>query len=105
MSGSIHKYDSSGHNDTVFATGMNHPYQITTDGTYLYSANSGSNSVGGYLLSNGSIGTNSFITGLNNPIGIAVVMPVPEPSSVALVCIGGVPLASSRGRKGMRKTA
>ncbi|MEO6847808.1 MAG: PEP-CTERM sorting domain-containing protein [Chthoniobacterales bacterium] len=105
LNGSIHKYDSSGLNGSVFATGMNHPYQLATDGTYLYSANSGSNSVGRYLLSNGSIGTNTFITGLSNPIGIAVVMPVPEPSSVALVCIGGVAFASWRARKGMRKAA
>ncbi|MEO6846107.1 MAG: PEP-CTERM sorting domain-containing protein [Chthoniobacterales bacterium] len=96
----VTRYDSSGHNGTTFASSLTDPYGLAIADGYLYVANAGANSVGRYLLSNGS-GSSTFINGLTYAdYGVTVApSPIPEPSSIALLCIGGVAFASWRLRR------
>ncbi|MEO6848033.1 MAG: PEP-CTERM sorting domain-containing protein [Chthoniobacterales bacterium] len=88
---------------TLFRGGLNDPYGMSVFDGYLYVANSGTKSVGKFLLSDGTVGSTTFISGLAQlDFGLVV---IPEPSSVALLCIGGMAFACFKTRRMLRKKA
>ncbi|MEO6848797.1 MAG: PEP-CTERM sorting domain-containing protein [Chthoniobacterales bacterium] len=74
-------------------------FSITLDGLgNLYSTNYVSGTVAKYSLADGSF-ESYLVTGLFHPVGITMIAAVPEPSSVALLCIGVVTFLSWKTRK------
>lgn len=74
---------------------------IAIDGTDLYVVQNTAGKIGKYSTINAS-GTSSFISGLTAPEAIVV---IPEPSSVALICIGGAAFVVWTTRRRFRKIA
>ncbi|MEO6847421.1 MAG: SBBP repeat-containing protein, partial [Chthoniobacterales bacterium] len=102
----ISKYDSSGSLIVGFSiTGLDAPSTIALDGTgNLFVSNSGSGVVGKYNTATGATINASFITGISGLTAVTVSTPiaVPEPSSVALLCIGGLAFLAWRNRRTFR---
>jgi hypothetical protein len=78
-------------------------YGVAADGTYVYFTNYTGNSVGRYML-DGTAGSLSFITGVTNPLGIAIsTSAIPEPTTYAailgLLALGAGGVRESRRRK------
>ncbi|MEO6846109.1 MAG: SMP-30/gluconolactonase/LRE family protein [Chthoniobacterales bacterium] len=101
----ISKYDLSGNltpGEGTWATTGSHPIALISDGTNLFSANYGGGTITEYSLATGSEilqpGGGHFLSGLGHPIGLAI-LSVPEPSSVALLCICGGAFVAWRVRR------
>ncbi|MEO6848635.1 MAG: PEP-CTERM sorting domain-containing protein [Chthoniobacterales bacterium] len=100
--GRISEYSSAGGSTPTvanFITGLSHPYGLSLLGNDLYVANNATGSgttsyIGEYDITNPSSNTHaSLITGLTNAIDVDV---VPEPSNIALLCIGGLAFGAWR---------
>jgi hypothetical protein len=101
--GGVRKYSSAGAliNGSLIANSYNSGIGLAYDGQgSLLVANNfgggGGNIIGKYTTT-GAVVDADFITGLNNPVAIAVL--VPEPTSAALLGVGLVSLLTSRRRK------
>ncbi len=74
----------------------------------IYVANSGIGTIGEYTTS-GAVENASLISGLSNPVGIAVTQAVPEPSSLSLLfaflAVGSVGLRGCVWRRKKNETA
>lgn len=64
------RYPIGGGSATTLVTGCNRPYQVNTDGTYLFWANNGNNTIGQSNL-DGSSANQAFITGSGGVQGVA----------------------------------
>ncbi|MEO6846173.1 MAG: PEP-CTERM sorting domain-containing protein [Chthoniobacterales bacterium] len=97
--GTVTKYDSTGAYVSTLVTGLTAPHGIGLDGLgNFYVADTGHNQVGKYDTVTGA-GTSNFIS-IASPFYITtVVSTVPEPSSIALLCIGGAAFAAWRMRR------
>jgi hypothetical protein len=92
----ISEYDLLGNPiNTNLVTNLNNAWGLTNDGSNLFETNLFGNNVGKYG-SDGSIISANFITGLNEPTGIAF---TPEPTSLSLLALGAGLLARRRVRK------
>ena len=68
----------------------------------LYVGQTGNSSVGEYNATTGAAINANFITGLNEPEGLAVA-PVPEPSAWSMIAVGGAALLGIMLRKRHRR--
>lgn len=72
-----------------FITGISGPTGVAYYDGSLYVAGYSANSIGQYDATTGAAINANLITGISSPVGIVV---VPEPSSIALLCAGGLAL-------------
>ncbi|MEO6848356.1 MAG: PEP-CTERM sorting domain-containing protein [Chthoniobacterales bacterium] len=104
--GYVSKYSTSGTLISLnFITGLSSPSALALDGAgNLFVANSGTGIVGKYDAATGAPINASFITGVSGltAITVSTPIPVPEPSSVALLCIGGLAFLAWRNRRTFR---
>ncbi|MEO6848906.1 MAG: PEP-CTERM sorting domain-containing protein [Chthoniobacterales bacterium] len=93
-SGFVGKYSSLGATlNATLITGLDRPLYLALDGSGdIFVSNYGSGIIGEYTTSGGNVNA-SLISGLTHPTGIAVFAAVPEPSSVALLCLGAGAIA------------
>jgi hypothetical protein len=65
-------------------SGLDYPGAVAISGSDLFVTNWGNGTIGEYTTS-GTVESASLVSGLSQPVGIAVTQGVPEPSSLALL--------------------
>lgn len=103
INGTVGEYTTSGAVvNASLITGLWHPFDIAILGNDLFVANSaaglsGAGTIGEYTTSGQTVNA-SLVSGLTDPRAIAI-GPVPEPPTVAVVCLSGAVLWLWRNRK------